>query len=152
MWPPLSKSKRSMETKWEKFPSIFTLGQQTRPSEIMGHFYNVKVSLYVPIPLRCFKFLEFGHIWNRCRGEAHCNCGLPTHEGTECLSPFVWVKCKGNLSSRFPKCPDFIAEMEIQQLKTEKQLPYHEAKKIVRSKSYVTKIISFAEITARPQH
>lgn len=131
---------------------ILTFSQPTPPTEIQGPFYNLKVRRYIPAPLRCFKCLKFGHISNRCRGEANCNCGRPSHEGTECQSPPVCVNCKGDHTTRSPRCPEFIAEKEIQRLKTEQQMPYHEARKIVRGKSYVKQPISFAVIAAKSNY
>ena len=140
---PLLVKKKKYGNQTRKIPLyILTFGQQTPPGEILVPFYNIKVRPYIPAPLLCFKCLKFRHISNRCKGETHCNCGLPVHEGTEGQSPFVCVNLKGDYPSRSPKCPEFTAEKKIQLLKTKQQMPYHETKKIVRSKSSVTKTIN----------
>ena len=60
---------------------ILTFGMPTLPTNINVGLYQMKIDLFVPNPLRCFKCKRFGHGQNTCRGEACYKCGEEWHDG-----------------------------------------------------------------------
>ena len=107
------------------------------PAKIKIGYYIVNVQPYVPNPLRCFNCQKFGHSKKWCKNHLHCwKCGEEGHDGSDCASETVsCLNCKGDHFASSKSCPVWIQEKEIQRVKTEKSLPYHEARKLVTSSS-----------------
>ena len=64
---------------------LITFNFPTILSSIRMGLYNVKVSPYVPIPIRCFKCQKFGHGKGQCKGKLKCfKCSEEDHEGFDC--------------------------------------------------------------------
>ena len=75
--------------------------------------YNVKVSPYVPNPIRCFKCSEEDHEGFDCNNHPKCsNCGQPHMASSK-------------------DCQYFLKEKEIQKVKSEKNISYHKAHRFV---------------------
>ena len=103
------------------------------PPSIKVGYLQVRVSLYVPSPLRCFKCQQFGHTRDRCQKEEVCGvCSKAAHQGA-CDSPALCVNCGGSHPSFSKNCPTWLKESAIQKVKTEKRIPFFEARKIVES-------------------
>ena len=111
---------------------FLTFCMPTLPQSIKVGYLNVKVSLYVPSPLRCFRCQKFGHVRDRCPGEEVCGtCAQATHQGS-CANPPCCVNCKGEHPSSSRDCPMWKTEEAIQRIKTEKKISFLEARKLVQ--------------------
>ena len=111
-----------------------TFALSTLPESIKVGYLRVKVSLYVPSPIRCFQCNRFGHLSKFCKNEKTCaRCAKTAHEG-ECASSAVCVNCKGGHSASSKECPVWKVEAEIQRVRVEKKLPFFEARKIVEER------------------
>ena len=112
---------------------FLTFCTPTLPQSVKVGYLNVRVTLYVPSPLRCFKCQKFGHVRDRCPGEEVCGtCAQAVHEGP-CTNPAQCVNCKGDHASSSRNCPIWKTEETIQRVKTENKISFFEARKIVQS-------------------
>ncbi|XP_056009963.1 uncharacterized protein LOC130051670 [Ostrea edulis] len=102
------------------------------PANIKVGFYQMKIEMFVPNPLRCFKCQRFGHGQTNCKcSEACFRCGEEGHDGKGCPKEHKCKNCKGDHMASSKQCPIWIKEKEIQKIKAEKRITYHEAKKLV---------------------
>ena len=106
----------------------------------------MEVKRYIPNPLRCFQCQEFGHSKKFCKKQLRCwKCGSEGHDGSDCsVENKCCVNCKGDHYSSSKSCPVWIIEKEIQRVKTEKNLPYGEAKRLVSTPSSSPATSSYA--------
>ena len=106
----------------------------------------MEVKRYIPNPLRCFQCQEFGHSKKFCKKQLRCwKCGSEGHDGSDCSAENkCCVNCKGDHYSSSKSCPVWIIEKEIQRVKTEKNLPYGEAKRLVSPPSSSPATSSYA--------
>ena len=123
------------------------------PRSIKVGYLYVRVEQYIPSPMRCFKCQKFGHTKQRCTGEEVCDsCGKPVHS-EKCEHPVCCVNCGGAHTSSSKQCPIWQTEKEIQRVKTEKRLPFFEAKKLVMGDSFSRKTqadVSYASMVKVP--
>ena len=64
---------------------LLTFGMPTFLTNIKVGLYQMKIDLFVPNPLLCFKCQRFGHGQNTCKGcEACFRCGEEGHDGKSC--------------------------------------------------------------------
>ena len=136
----------------EKVPTntfFLTFCTTVLPPSIKVGYLQVRVSLYVPSPLRCFKCQQFGHTRDRCQKEEVCGvCSKAAHQGA-CDSPAHCVNCEGSHPSYAKNCPVWQKESTIQKVKTERRIPFFEARKIVEKDQ--PKIgISYAAAVRKP--
>ena len=112
---------------------FLTFCTPTLPQSIKVGYLNVRVTLYVPSPLRCFKCQKFGHVRDRCPGEEACGtCAQAAHEGP-CQNPACCVNCGAAHASSSRNCPTWKTEEAIQRVKTEKKISFFEARRLVLS-------------------
>ncbi|XP_062609297.1 uncharacterized protein LOC134271053 [Saccostrea cucullata] len=111
---------------------LLTFGIPTLPTSIKVGLYNMKVEMFVPNPLRCFKYQRFGHGQSNCKGSESCfRCGEEGHDGKDCHNDPKCKNCKGGHMASSKQCLMWKKEKEIQKVKAEKRIPYPEAKKLV---------------------
>ena len=116
---------------------FITFSMSTPPEKLRIGYYFVEVKRYIPNPLRCFQCQEFGHSRKFCKKQLKCwKCGCEGHDGSDCHSETLCcVNCKGEHFSSSKSCPVWTLEKEIQRVKTEKSLPYGEARRLVTASS-----------------
>ena len=116
---------------------FITFSTSVPPEKLRIGYYFVEVKRYIPNPLRCFQCQEFGHSKKYCKKSLKCwKCGAEGHDGSECHSETLCcVNCKGDHCSSSKSCPVWTLEKEIQRVKTEKSLPYGEARRLVTASS-----------------
>ena len=133
---------------------FITFSTSVPPEKLRIGYYFVEVKRYIPNPLRCYQCQEFGHSKKFCKKHAKCwKCGREGHDGSECDSDTLCcVNCKGDHYSSSKSCPVWILEKEIQRVKTEKCLPYGEARRLVTASSTSQATTSYANaVRATPK-
>ncbi|GFV94348.1 uncharacterized protein TNCV_2268021 [Trichonephila clavipes] len=111
---------------------ILTFSSPTLPQSIKAGYLNCKIRPYIPNPLRCFKCQRFGHSQTACRGQLTCSrCASVGHSSADCSLAQKCVNCSQPHSSDSKQCPKWKAEKEIQAIKTNRNISYLEARKLI---------------------
>ncbi|GFX84332.1 uncharacterized protein TNCV_4134431 [Trichonephila clavipes] len=101
-------------------------------SNIKAGYLNCKLRPYIPNPLRCFKCQRFGHSQNSCRGQLTCSrCTSVGHSSTDCTLEPKCINCSQLHTTDSKLCPKWKTEKQIQEIKTNKNIPYFEALKLI---------------------
>ncbi|GFY35358.1 uncharacterized protein TNCV_797071 [Trichonephila clavipes] len=102
------------------------------PTSIKVGYLNCKIRPYVPNTLRCFKCQRFGHSQTACRGQLTCSrCASVGHGSSDCSLELKCVNCSHPHSTDSKLCPKWKTEKEIQTFKTNKNISYLEARKLI---------------------
>ena len=121
---------------------IVTFNSPTLPSSLKVGYLQVKVDLYIPNPMRCFKCQRYGHYKTSCsRSEACMKCGKDDHSDEHCQGAAHCVNCEGNHPANAKTCPKWIEEKQIQRIKVTGNMTYSKAREMyqlqdARVKSY----------------
>ena len=112
---------------------VLTFNTPNVPSTIKIFYRVIKVSVYIPNPLRCFNCQKFGHHEDKCRGDKICfNCGTAdAHFGKDCGRPAHCYNCDGDHPANSKNCPTWKKEKEIQRIKFTNNISFAEARKLV---------------------
>ncbi|GFV74543.1 uncharacterized protein TNCV_5129851 [Trichonephila clavipes] len=111
---------------------ILTFSSPTIPHTIKAGYLNCKIRPYIPNHLRCFKCQRFGHSPSSCRGQLTCSrCASVGHASTDCNLEPKCVNCSQSHPSDSKLCPKWKIEKQIQEIKTNKNLSYVEARKLI---------------------
>ena len=116
---------------------ILTFASPNLPSSIKIGFLNVKVDVYVPNPLRCFKCQRYGHHESKCPNLPVCpKCSFEGHDHNvdTCNNPLHCPNCKSNHSSSSRDCLRWKDEKEILSLKYKHNLSFIEARREVENR------------------
>ncbi|GFU71329.1 uncharacterized protein TNCV_3783141 [Trichonephila clavipes] len=114
----------------------------TQPQTIKAGYLNCKIRSYIPNPLR--KCQRFGHSPTSCRGQLTCSrCASAGHSSTDCTLEPKCTNCLQSHVSDSKLCPKWKLEKQIQEIKTNKNISYSEARKLIVSQPSQT----YAEIT-----
>ena len=109
---------------------LITFDTPRIPEVILLGPYRVRVDLFVPNPIRCFKCQKFGHGSHYCEETERCvKCAEEGHSNFKCQKDPKCVNCKGNHMSSSKDCPAFKKEAAIQKIKSEKNITYSEARR-----------------------
>ncbi|GFX62142.1 uncharacterized protein TNCV_2228681 [Trichonephila clavipes] len=102
------------------------------PTTVKAGYLNCNIRAYIPNPLRCFKCQRFGHSQIACRGQLTClRCASVGHSSADCSLAQKCVNCSQPHSSDSKQCPKWKAEKEIQAIKTNRNISYLEARKLI---------------------
>ena len=108
---------------------LLTFSSTSVPANIHIGPYIIKVSTYIPNPVRCFKCQKFGHGRGQCKGREICfRCSEEGHDGINCTNTIKCYNCKESHMSSSKDCPIYKKEKEILKIKTEKNITYQEAR------------------------
>ncbi|GFX80870.1 uncharacterized protein TNCV_2766351 [Trichonephila clavipes] len=124
---------------------ILTFNNPNLPATVKAGYLNCKIRPYIPNPLR-FKCQRFGHSQTACRGQLTCSrCATVGHPSTDCTLEPKCVNCSQSHPSDSKLCSKWKTEKEIQVIRTNRNIPYVEARKLIApqlSQSYaqVTKL------------
>ena len=92
---------------------LVTFNCPTILSSIRMGLYNVKVSPYVPSPIRCFKCQKFGHGKGQCKGKLKCfKCSEEDHEGFDCNTNPKCSNCGQPHMASSKDCQYFLKERD----------------------------------------
>ena len=108
---------------------ILTFNTPHLPNSVKVGFLNVRVEVYVPNPLRCFKCQRYGHGKDKCKQKEACaRCGEEGHEDQTCTRDVKCMHCGGDHPVYAKKCPKWIQEKEILRIKHVENVSFLEAK------------------------
>ncbi|GFX74395.1 uncharacterized protein TNCV_3453431 [Trichonephila clavipes] len=111
---------------------ILTFNNPKLPTTIKAGYLNCKIRPYIPNPLRCFKCQRFGHSQTSCRGQLTCSrCASVGHSSTDCTLEPKCFNCSQSHSSDSKLCPKWKIEKQIQEIKTNNNISYQEARTLI---------------------
>ncbi|GFW67580.1 RNase H domain-containing protein [Trichonephila clavipes] len=111
---------------------ILTFNSPKFPTTIKARYLNCKIRPYIPNPLRCFQCKRFGHSQTSCRGQFTCSrCASAGHPSTDCTLEPKCINCSQSHASDSKLCPKWMLEKQIQEIKTNKNIFYSEARKLI---------------------
>jgi hypothetical protein len=139
---------------------ILTFRTPTPPKEIFAEYLAVKVDVYVPNPLRCFKCQQFGHHQSACKRSVVCpKCSMAAHGEEPCTNPVKCVNCSGDHPTYATTCPRWVQEKEVCRIKVTSNVSFPDARRIVTGgtgnisvqRSYAATVTqrTFATVTQR---
>ena len=89
---------------------ILTFNLPTPPKEIKIGYLNVRVDIYIPNPVLCFKCQRFGHTITFCKNTQICaKCG-ESHTEEQCSKPLKCINCRGPHTAFNKDCPKWVLE------------------------------------------
>ncbi|GFU88294.1 uncharacterized protein TNCV_846871 [Trichonephila clavipes] len=107
-------------------------GSSNLPNTVKAGYLNCKIRPYVPNSLRCFKCQRFGHSQTSCRGQLICSrCASVGNASTDCTLVPKCVNCTQSHPSDSKLCPKWKLEKQIEEIKTNKNISYFEAHKLI---------------------
>ena len=111
---------------------ILSFNRPQPPQYITCGYLRVPVATFVPNPLRCFKCQKFGHGRQHCKAEEEvcARCGENGHDNTNCTEKEHCANCKGDHASFSKACPKWKFEQKVQQIRSEKNVSFIDARKI----------------------
>ncbi|GFW45632.1 RNA-directed DNA polymerase from mobile element jockey [Trichonephila clavipes] len=111
---------------------ILTFNKPKLPTTVKAGYLNCKIRPYIPNPLRCFKCQRFGHSQTSCRGQLTCSrCASVGHSSTDCTPEPKCVNCTQSHPSDSKLCQKWKLEKQIQEIKTNKNISYFEARRFI---------------------
>ncbi|GFW25901.1 RNA-directed DNA polymerase from mobile element jockey [Trichonephila clavipes] len=111
---------------------ILTFNKPKLPTTVKAGYLNCKIRPYIPNPLRCFKCQRFDHSQTSCRGQLTCSrCASVGHSSTDCTLEQKCVNCTQSHPSDSKLCQKWKIEKQIQELKTNRNISYFEARRLI---------------------
>lgn len=109
-----------------------TFEGKTIPRYVSIDLHEVRVDVYIPPVVQCFKCLRYGHSQKQCRGKLRCpNCS-EEHDKVNCHSPVPkCIYCKEEHISTSKNCPEFLRQKQIKELMVAENISYYDARKKV---------------------
>ncbi|GFY28849.1 uncharacterized protein TNCV_4719821 [Trichonephila clavipes] len=108
---------------------ILTFYSLKLPATIKAGYLNCK---YIPKLLCCFQCQRFGHSQTSGRGQLTCSrCASAGHSSTDCILEPKCINCSQSHASESKLCPKWKLEKQIQEIKTNKNISYSEARKLI---------------------
>ena len=86
---------------------ILTFNKSSLPKELKVGYNLIKVSLYIPNPLRCYKCQKFGYHETKClKSPVRKKCGESGSDHIElsCNNPMKCANCQGNHPTYYRDC------------------------------------------------
>jgi len=118
---------------------ILSFNKPQPPTHIKAGYLRILVAPYVPNPLRCFQCQKFGHGRQYCKGEQVCSrCGESGHDYTLCQKAEHCSNCNGDHAASSKACPKWQLEQKVQQIKSEKNISFVEARKLAQQSTKPT--------------
>ena len=87
---------------------LLTFGMPKLPTNIKAELSQMKIVMFVPNPVHCFKFQRFGHSQNTRRAYKTCfRCSEEGHDGKSCQKDPMCKNCKGDHMSSTKQYPNW---------------------------------------------
>jgi len=110
---------------------ILTFDTPTIPSELKAAYLRLKVTPFIPAPLRCFKCQKYGHSQTSCKHETVCpKCSQSGHNSDDCQEQAKCVNCGGDHPAYSTSCPVFVKEKAIAKIRAERGVSFPEARRL----------------------
>ncbi|GFV72260.1 putative RNA-directed DNA polymerase from transposon BS [Trichonephila clavipes] len=111
---------------------ILTFNSPKLPSTIKTGYLNWKIRPYITKPPRCFKCQRFGHSQTSCHVQLTC-CRWSSvgHASTYFSLEQKCINCSQLHSSDSKHCDKWKTEKEIKTIKINRNISYHEARKLI---------------------
>lgn len=116
---------------------ILNFDSPTVPKEIKVGFLKVKVSVYVPNPMRCYRCQKFGHTERTCTKTPVCGrCAFAgsEHDYSTCTNEMKCLNCGGQHLARSKDCPVWKLEKETLHIKYNENLNFPDARKLAKTR------------------
>ncbi|GFW89249.1 uncharacterized protein TNCV_4934171 [Trichonephila clavipes] len=113
---------------------ILTFNSPKLPNTIKAGYLHCKIRPYIQLSLyiRCFKCQRFGHSQTSCRGQLTCSrCASVGYSSTDCTLEQKCVNCTQSHPSDSKLCQKWKLEKQIQEIKTNKNISYFEARRLI---------------------
>lgn len=134
---------------------ILTFQGTELPKHVFFGFTRAPVKTYVPAPMQCFTCYKFGHTKARCQAKPICRICSKEHElvldenqRTICNNATFCINCSGNHSPAMRTCPKYVEEQEITKIRSEQDVSFGEARKILNARQINTYATAVAGSTA----
>ena len=117
---------------------IITFKKSSLPKELKVGYNLIKVSPYIPSPLRCYNCQKFGHYETKCLKSPVCKkCGESGSDHIElsCNNPIRCANCQGNHPSDSRDCMVCRREKEINTIKYTNNISFPEARKLIQTRN-----------------
>ena len=117
---------------------IFSFNKPQLTKEIKVGYNIIKVSQYIPNPLRCYNCQKFGHHETKCLKSPvckKCRGSGSDHIEHSCNNTIKCANCQGNHPADSRDCMVWKREKEFNQIKYTNNISFPEAHKIVQSKT-----------------
>lgn len=110
---------------------VITFDLPEVPRVLKAGYLRLEVRPFIPDPIRCFSCQKFGHMKTSCRGVAMCGrCAEKDHYPDPCTKAVKCINCGGEHVSWSKRCPEYMAEFEVQKIKVYEKVSFAEAKRI----------------------
>ena len=128
---------------------ILTFSSPVLPISIKIGFQIVKVDVYVPNPLRCFRCQRYGHHISKFPNEETCSkCAHqgPDHDSSTCSNPLHCINCKAAHSTFSRECPAWREEKEVLSIKYNNNVSFPDARKLFEQRKKTSSGPSYAGV------
>ena len=113
---------------------ILTFSTPILPSSIRVGYLNVRVAVYIPNPMQCYKCFKFGHHESNCAKQTICRRCSSNHDKNEtCNVPVKCANCGGEHYATSRSCPLWLKEKEILRQKHTQNISFQDARKLFES-------------------
>ena len=130
---------------------IVTFSTPVLPTTLRIGYMRVKVDLYIPNPMQCYRCFKFGHNEIYCTNPVICRRCSTAHQNKDaCSLPPLCSNCKGDHYATSRTCPKWQFEKEVLRVKYTQSVSFPEARKIVQSAQQKPQGQSYA--SAASQH
>lgn len=121
---------------------LLTFSGLSLPAEVFFGFEKCRVREFRPNPMLCFNCVEYGHVTKFCKKKEACKTCSESHQtkddegnSIKCAKKPFCKNCQGNHPPTDRKCPKYVEEATVIDIKHDQKVSYSEARRILRERS-----------------